>query len=82
MSRQGFGKSVSGSPAAGAAGTMPQASKPAATAGRPASSVEAKPNVDAVRRRAYEIFMERTAKGAAGDAAGDWAKAERELVKK
>ncbi len=41
----------------------------------PASSV----TVDAVRQRAYEIYLERISNGGQGDALSDWTRAEREV---
>lgn len=42
--------------------------------------VEGKPPADAVRRRAYEIYMSRAAKGLPGSEGSDWTQAERELA--
>jgi len=53
------------------------AGAPTRTAG--GQSVEMKSNPDAIRRRAYELFLERTAKGRPGDDTADWLQAEREL---
>lgn len=41
----------------------------------PAASV----TVEAVRRRAYELYLERISNGGQGDALSDWTRAEREL---
>ena len=47
------------------------------------SGFEMKPvSQDAIRRRAYEIFLARSAKGQQGNAASDWLQAERELSAK
>jgi len=46
---------------------------------QPSSSVEAKPAFDEVRRRAYEIYLERQHTGQPGSPATDWEMAEREL---
>jgi hypothetical protein len=43
--------------------------------------VEIKPNADAVRRRAYDLYLRRMAEGGPGDDKADWAQAERELKK-
>lgn len=51
-----------------------------------ASIVEAKSSgaassvaVEAVRRRAYELYLERISNGRMGDALSDWTRAEKEL---
>ena len=36
-------------------------------------------SVEQVKRRAYEIYLQRVSAGKPGDAASDWAQAEREL---
>ena len=41
----------------------------------PASSV----TVDAVRQRAYELYLERSSNGGLGDALSDWTRAAREV---
>lgn len=46
----------------------------------PAAAVEIKPNPEAVRRRAYELYLERARTGKPGDEAADWVQAERELL--
>lgn len=43
----------------------------------PHARAEATP--ERIRTRAYEIFQERSGRGAAGDALSDWLQAEREL---
>jgi hypothetical protein len=52
---------------------------PAAQAG---AIREVKPTVDQIRARAYQLYIERTARGDRGDAAADWLRAERELSHK
>lgn len=44
------------------------------------SSVEVKPNAEAVRRRAYELYLDRARTGKPGNELGDWAQAEQELA--
>ncbi len=46
----------------------------------PAAQVEAKPTLDDIRRRAYEIYLGRQSTGRAGNSDSDWAQAERELI--
>ena len=46
---------------------------------RPSSSVEAKPTLDDIRRRAYEIYLDRQHTGQSGTPTTDWEQAEREL---
>lgn len=41
--------------------------------------IESKPGPDDVRRRAYEVYLERTAKGRPGNELSDWLQAERDL---
>jgi hypothetical protein len=41
--------------------------------------VELKPSADAIRKRAYELYLERVAMGQPGDDRSDWIRAEREL---
>jgi hypothetical protein len=86
MSRQNTGNRVpmQTPPAAPRTGTTSQAPARADIYGAPAiapggQSMEVKPNPDAVRRRAYELYMECTAKGKPGDDKSDWLQAERDL---
>jgi len=62
-----------------ATSTAPK-TRPAPSAARPAPSptVNLAPDEDAIRRRAYEIFMARGANG--GSPLEDWLQAEREIV--
>ena len=46
---------------------------------QPSSSVEAKPTLDDIRRRAYEIYLDRQHTGQSGTPTTDWEQAEREL---
>ncbi len=49
----------------------------------PAASIrEIKPASDDIRRRAYELYCQRNAKGTRGTPEEDWAHAERDLLKK
>lgn len=43
---------------------------------------EIKPDQDAIRKRAYEVYLRRVAAGESGSAASDWIKAERDLMVK
>lgn len=43
---------------------------------------EVKPTDEQIRRRAYELYLERQERGEAGGEADDWAAAERELSAK
>jgi hypothetical protein len=61
--------------------SSPQA-RPAATTPQIPPIGAARPTADQVRQRAYQIYLERTAKGDRGDAAADWLRAERELAHK
>jgi hypothetical protein len=42
---------------------------------------ELKPNADDIQRRAYEIYLERMARGEPGSCESDWSRAERELAR-
>ena len=78
MSKQPYNaKPSAAAPASTGTMTMP---KPAASQN---GGFEMKPvSADAVRRRAYEIYLARAAKGQPGNAASDWLQAERELNNK
>lgn len=73
------------SPAAPAsAKPAPQASGAARTADQGATKSngpvrEVKPSAELIRRRAYEIYQDRLARGIRGDANTDWLQAEREI---
>ena len=55
----------------------------ASAAAKPQNSIrEVKPTVDDIRRRAYELYCQRVAKGTRGTPEGDWQQAERELTSK
>lgn len=55
-------------------------STPAPSPQRPSTTVsEVKPSADQIRRRAYEIYQERLARGIRGDATTDWLQAERDI---
>jgi hypothetical protein len=43
------------------------------------AGVEIKPNAEAVRRRAYELYLDRARTGKPGDETADWVQAEKEL---
>lgn len=43
-------------------------------------ATEVKPSADHIRRRAYEIYTQRLAKGETGTAETDWLQAERDLL--
>ncbi len=43
---------------------------------------EVKPNPDDIKRRAYEIYLGRMARGEPGDSHSDWERAERELARR
>jgi hypothetical protein len=62
----------------------PRVSAPAAAphAVKAIQQVDAKPVMDAVRKRAYELYLERSAKGQPGDERTDWIRAEREFARK
>lgn len=67
--------------------TTTRATSTPAAAAKPAPVVrgsdhvrEVKPNRDLIRRRAFEIYQERIARGIRGDAQTDWLQAERELL--
>jgi hypothetical protein len=64
-------------------GRGPSPTPPAANSrvhsAQPGSSVEAKPAIDEVRRRAYEIYLDRQHTGQPGSPDTDWDQAEREL---
>lgn len=89
MSRQGIsnkkvgtpdGTSLTGAvPLPGRAATGPLQKVPSAPGTALAGPVELKPATDAIRRRAYELYLERTAMGQPGDERTDWIRAEREL---
>ena len=89
MSRQTFGRKTNGTDGAGAfANTVPQPGRTVdAPLGRVSGApgtvpgVELKPSADSIRKRAYELFMERVAKGRPGDERTDWLQAEKELRK-
>lgn len=49
-------------------------------ASRPSSQAEAKPSTDDIRRRAYEIYLNRQSTGRPGSSETDWSQAERELA--
>ena len=49
--------------------------------GAEASDVNA-PTADAIRERAYQVYLSRTKSGVQGDALSDWIEAERELLEK
>ncbi len=49
---------------------------------KPKQYIEAKPSHEDVCKRAYEIYLKRTAAGHMGDASADWSRAERELAAK
>lgn len=68
MSRQALGGSK-----------KPTTNSAVAHNGAPMHSVEVKPNLEAVRRRAYELYLERVRIGAPGNETVDWVKAEQEL---
>lgn len=46
------------------------------------ASAESKPTVESIRKRAYELYLARAAKGQPGNAATDWTQAERDLLGK
>jgi hypothetical protein len=56
----------------------------AATRGAVKNNVqrEVKPAADDIRRRAYEIYLERQVKGRPGTPESDWQQAERELSRR
>lgn len=63
--------------------TAKRPAAPAPAAAAHASSAEPKASPDLVRRRAYEIYLERIARGNGdGDAIADWLQAERECAAK
>ena len=66
-------------PLPGRASAAPLAKVPNAPGTALAGPVELKPAADAVRKRAYELYVERIAKGQPGDDRTDWIRAEREL---
>jgi hypothetical protein len=79
MSRQGTSKGLdglAGKPNASAAKSAAPAAAPKAIV-----AVDLKPSADAVRRKAYELYVERIAKGQPGDERTDWIRAERELTR-
>ncbi len=81
MSRQGMSKNTG---LDAVVGRSPAAqSKPAVTVApsKAMVAVDTKPAPDAVRRKAYELYLERVAKGQPGDDRTDWLRAERELVR-
>lgn len=43
---------------------------------------EPKPNLDQIRKRAFEIYQDRITRGLQGDAAADWLRAERECARR
>lgn len=86
MSRQGISRKIGTetAPANKPSGATPFAHGPGAGATATMAGVEVKAapaTQDAIRKRAYELYAERTAKGQPGDAKTDWLKAEKELKK-
>lgn len=64
----------------GKAGTIVNGASPiAAQPSSGAPSVEIKPNAEAVRSRAYELYLERARNGKPGDEVADWVQAEHDL---
>jgi hypothetical protein len=57
----------------------PNGARPSGGASHGNAISEIKPDQDEVRRRAYELYLRRTAAGEQGSAASDWIKAERGL---
>jgi hypothetical protein len=53
--------------------------KPQSTAPHNGGLRELKPDADAIRRRAYELYRRREATGLGGTAESDWTRAESEL---
>jgi hypothetical protein len=66
-------------PLPGRAATGPLNKVPSAPGTALAGPVELKPSADAIRKRAYELYLDRVAKGHQGDERTDWIRAEREL---
>lgn len=66
------GKSSQPAPSSNGAGNVP-ASRPV---------VVSAPSIEAVRLRAYELYLDRSSRGESGDPADDWLKAERELMRR
>lgn len=86
MSRQGIGRKIGTetAPASKPSGATAFAHGPGASAAATMAGVEVKAAPaaqDAIRKRAYELYVERIAKGQPGDAKTDWLKAEREAKK-
>jgi hypothetical protein len=81
MSRQPFGAKPSANAETATAPSRTTTAKAAEPKRVAAEGVEVKPNADAVRRRAYELYAKRVAEGKPGDDKSDWAQAERELRK-
>lgn len=89
MSRQGTASKKAGTldgtnltgavPLPGRAATGPLQKVPGAPGTAISGPVELKPAADAIRKRAYELFLERVAMGQPGDERTDWIRAEREL---
>jgi len=66
-------------PQNGSGTSSAQASKSKTAAPRPSSQTEVKISGDDIRRRAYEIYLNRQTLGRDGCPETDWAEAEREL---
>jgi len=87
MARTGFGRksgtAISNGVASSTQVRSPEPARPAAgVSGAPAAAAQvgaAKPSMDQLRLKAYEVYLARTKAGRPGDPTTDWLEAERQL---
>jgi hypothetical protein len=75
------GKSTPTNAGATAAPSATPAGGKKRTTAKPTVEQELKPTIEQIRRRAYEIYLERQGKGAVGSPDSDWVQAERDLAR-